>query len=33
MFKYQIGRVASQEDRDAIVSFLNTLTGEVEATP
>ena len=33
MFKYQIGRVASQEDRDAIVSFLNTLTGEVEGAP
>ena len=33
MFRYQIGRVASQEDRDSIVSFLNTLTGEVEGTP
>jgi len=33
MFKYQIGRVASQEDRDSIVSFLNTLTGEVEGMP
>jgi len=29
MFKYQLGRVASREDKAAIVKFLNTLTGEV----
>ena len=28
MFKYQLGRVATKEDRMAIVSFLNTLTGD-----
>jgi cytochrome c peroxidase len=28
MFRYQLGRLASKEDKDAIVSFLNTLTGE-----
>jgi len=33
MFRYQLGRVASKEDKDAIVRFLNTLTGELEATP
>jgi cytochrome c peroxidase len=29
MFKYQLGRVASGQDKAAIVEFLNTLTGEV----
>jgi len=29
MFKYQLGRVASDDDKAAIVSFLNTLTAEV----
>jgi cytochrome c peroxidase len=29
MFKYQLGRVASKEDKLAIIGFLNTLTGEV----
>lgn len=29
MFKYQLGRVASREDKAAIVKFLHTLTGEV----
>ena len=33
MFRYQLGRVASKEDRDSIVRFLNTLTGELEGTP
>jgi cytochrome c peroxidase len=28
MFKYQLGRTATQEDKDAIVKFLQTLTGE-----
>ncbi len=27
MFRYQLGRVASKEDKAAIVLFLNTLTG------
>lgn len=30
MFKYQLGRTASTEDKAAIVKFLNTLTGEME---
>ena len=29
MFKYQLGRVASTEDRAAIIKFLNTLTAEI----
>jgi cytochrome c peroxidase len=29
MFRYQLGRVATPEDRSAIVLFLNTLNGEV----
>jgi cytochrome c peroxidase len=29
MFRYQLGRVASKEDKAAIVKFLNTLTGEL----
>lgn len=28
MFKYQLGRTASQQDKDLIVKFLHTLTGE-----
>ncbi|HUE90981.1 cytochrome-c peroxidase [Pseudomonas sp.] len=30
MFRYQLGRSASQEDKHAIIQFLNTLTGELE---
>lgn len=33
MFRYQLGRVASTEDKEAIVRFLNTLTGELDAKP
>jgi cytochrome c peroxidase len=33
MFRYQLGRVASKDDKKAIVIFLNTLTGELAATP
>jgi cytochrome c peroxidase len=33
MFRYQLGRVASKEDKDAIVKFLNTLTGEPGSAP
>jgi len=33
MFKFQLGRVASKEDKAAIVMFLNTLTGDVEHSP
>lgn len=33
MFTYQVGRVASSEDRQAIVGFLNTLTGQLEGKP
>ena len=33
MFRYQLGRVASKEDKEAIVRFLNTLTGELDAKP
>jgi len=29
MFMYQLGRVASAEDKSAIVKFLGTLTGEM----
>jgi cytochrome c peroxidase len=29
MFKYQLGRVASKEDKAAIIKFLNTLTGSL----
>lgn len=32
MFRYQLGRVASHEDKDAIIKFLHTLTGQLEAT-
>ncbi|EGF30986.1 Cytochrome c551 peroxidase [Oxalobacteraceae bacterium IMCC9480] len=30
MFKYQLGRVATQQDKDLIVKFLKTLTGEYQ---
>jgi cytochrome c peroxidase len=30
MFRYQLGRVASKDDKQAIVKFLNTLTGELQ---
>lgn len=30
MFRYQLGRVASKEDKEAIIRFLNTLTGELD---
>lgn len=33
MFRYQLGRVASSEDKKSIVKFLHTLTGELEARP
>ncbi len=33
MFRYQLGRVASREDKAAIIGFLNTLTGEQQRTP
>jgi cytochrome c peroxidase len=33
MFRYQLGRVASTADKDAIILFLNTLTGEPVSTP
>jgi cytochrome c peroxidase len=33
MFRYQLGRVASREDKDSIVKFLGTLTGELDAKP
>jgi cytochrome c peroxidase len=33
MFRYQLGRVASKEDKAAIIQFLNTLTGDLERTP
>jgi cytochrome c peroxidase len=33
MFKYQLGRVASKEDKAAIIAFLNTLTGDLQRTP
>jgi cytochrome c peroxidase len=28
MFRFQLGRVASTADKDSIILFLNTLTGE-----
>jgi len=28
MFRFQLGRVASAADKDSIILFLNTLTGE-----
>ncbi len=33
MFRYQLGRVASKEDKALIVQFLHTLTGELEGRP
>lgn len=33
MFKYQLGRAASQQDQDQIVLFLRTLTGEYKGEP
>lgn len=33
MFRYQLGRVASPEDKSAITKFLNTLTGDVAGKP
>lgn len=33
MFKYQLGRVGSKEDKGAIILFLNTLTGELGVKP
>jgi len=33
MFKYQLGRIASRADKDSIVLFLRTLTGELAAAP
>ena len=33
MFRYQLGRSASAQDKKAIVSFLGTLTGEVSPPP
>jgi cytochrome c peroxidase len=33
MFRYQLGRVASKEDKTAIIKFLNTLTGVLRQTP
>ncbi|HSV45084.1 MAG TPA: cytochrome c peroxidase [Ramlibacter sp.] len=33
MFKYQLGRIASRQDKEAIVRFLNTLTAEIGAKP
>ncbi|MFZ6756203.1 cytochrome-c peroxidase [Undibacterium sp. Ji50W] len=33
MFKYQLGRVGSKEDKESIVKFLNTLTGELPNKP
>jgi cytochrome c peroxidase len=32
MFRYQLGRVASKEDKTAIIKFLNTLTGVLPQT-
>jgi cytochrome c peroxidase len=33
MFRYQLGRVASREDKAAIIKFLDTLTGDLQRTP
>ena len=33
MFKYQLGRIPSQEDKDLIIQFLKTLTGEWAGKP
>jgi cytochrome c peroxidase len=33
MFRYQLGRTASAQDKAAIIKFLRTLTGEPEPSP
>ena len=33
MFRYQLGRIASTEDKESIIRFLHTLTGELEGRP
>lgn len=33
MFRFQLGRIGSREDKESIVRFLHTLTGERVATP
>jgi cytochrome c peroxidase len=33
MFKYQLGRSAAAPDKDLIVKFLHTLTGELNGKP
>ncbi|MES2944064.1 MAG: cytochrome-c peroxidase [Pseudomonadota bacterium] len=33
MFRYQLGRLASKEDKESIIKFLGTLTGELEIKP
>jgi cytochrome c peroxidase len=33
MFRFQLGRAASNEDKAAIIQFLNTLTGSVDGGP
>jgi cytochrome c peroxidase len=33
MFRFQLGRIASNEDKEAIVTFLHTLTGELVERP
>mgnify|MGYP001236523549 FL=1 len=33
MFKYQLGRIPSAEDKDLIIQFLKTLTGEWSGKP
>jgi cytochrome c peroxidase len=33
MFMYQLGRVASKEDKAAIIKFLNTLSGDLQQMP
>ncbi|MNR48927.1 Cytochrome c551 peroxidase precursor [compost metagenome] len=33
MFKYQLGRTPSEKDKDLLVKFLKTLTGEWEGKP
>jgi len=33
MFRYQLGRVASREDKESIIKFLGTLTGELGTKP
>lgn len=33
MFRYQLGRIGTREDKEAIIKFLNTLTGELDGKP